>query len=86
VAQLPPRVDPRHAAKIFRHLHERYPSWAPRDEIGSGVLRGNIPAADVEHALSDLAAKRLIERRQVPTEGRPREEYRLIAPQLTLFP
>jgi len=86
VAQLPPRADPRHAAKIVRHLHERWPEWTSRDEIGSGVLHGNIPAADVDAALSGLAARRLIERRQVPTDGRPRDECRLIEPQLTLFP
>ena len=28
----------------------------------------------------------LAERRTQPTEGRPREEYRLVLPQLTLFP
>ncbi len=86
VAQLPPRVDPRCTAKIVRHLHERYPEWVPRDEIGSGVLHGNVPAAETETALADLAAKRLIERRQVQTTGRPREEYRLVPPQLQLFP
>lgn len=86
VAQLPPRADPRHAAKIVRHLHEQYPAWAARDEIGSGVLHGNIPAADIDAALRSLAARRLIEQQQVETEGRPRTEYRLIAPQLSLFP
>ena len=86
VAQLPPRVDPRVTAKIVRHLHDRYPNWVPRDEIGSGVLHGNVPAADVDTALADLSAKRLIEQRHTPTAGRPRDEYRLAAPQLTLFP
>jgi hypothetical protein len=86
VAQLPPRVDPRVTAKIVRHLHDRFPDWVPRDEIGSGVLHGNVPAADVDVALADLAAKRLLERRQTPTAGRPREEFRLVAPQLALFP
>ena len=85
VAQLPPRVNPSHTAKIVRHLHDRYPEWVSRDEIGSGVLRSNIPAADMEAALAELAARRLIERRQVETAGRPRTEYRLIAPQMTLF-
>ena len=64
VAQLPPRVDPKHTAKIVRHLHERYPEWTPRDEIGSGVLHGNIPAAGIDAALAGLAARRLVERRQ----------------------
>ena len=86
VAQLPPRVNPSHTAKIVRHLHDRYPEWTARDEIGSGVLRGNIPAADIESALTELAGKRLIEQRRTETAGRPREEYRLIAPQMTLFP
>ena len=58
----------------------------PRDGIGSGGLHGNVPAAEVTSALDDLVAKRLAERRQVGTKGRPREEYRLIAPQLSLFP
>jgi DNA-binding HxlR family transcriptional regulator len=39
----------------------------------------------MEAALAELAARRLIERRQVETAGRPRTEYRLIAPQMTLF-
>jgi hypothetical protein len=85
VAQLPPRVDPRCTAKIVRHLHDRWPGWVPRDEIGSGVLHGNVPAADIDAALADLTAKQLIEHRQTPTAGRPREEFRLVAPQLALF-
>jgi hypothetical protein len=86
VAGLPPEVDPRHAAKIVRFLHERWPQWVARDEIGSGVLHGNVPATALASALRDLAAKRLIEQRQVPTAGRPRDECRLAAPQLSLFP
>ena len=86
VAQLPPRVDPRHTAKIVRHLHERFPDWTARDAIGSGVLHGNIPAADVDSALASLVVRHLAERRRTETEGRPREEWRLIAPQLALFP
>ena len=86
VAQLPPRVDPRCSARIVRCLHDAYPEWVPRDEIGSGVLHGNVPAVAVDAALKSLAGRGLIERQQVPTAGRPREEYRLTAPQLTLFP
>jgi hypothetical protein len=86
VGQLPPRVEPRTAANIVRYLHDQYPKWVPRDEIGSGTLHGNVPAAEIGSALDDLLAKRLAERRQSPTKGRPREEYRLIAPQLSLFP
>jgi Protein of unknown function (DUF3987) len=86
VAQLPPRIDPRHTAKIVRHLHERWPDWTARDGIGSGVLHGNIPAAGVDAALAGLVTRHLAERRTVATEGRPREEWRLIAPPLTLFP
>ena len=76
VAQLPPRIDPRHTAKIVRHLHERWPDWTARDGIGSGVLHGNIPAADVDAALASLVTRHLAERRTVATEGRPREEWR----------
>jgi hypothetical protein len=87
VAQLPPRVDPRCTAKIVRCLHDRYPGWVSRDDIGSGLLRGNTPAAEITTALGDLSRKRLVEHREVPTAGRPREEYRLAAPpQLALFP
>ena len=85
VAQLPPRVEPRTAAKIVRLLHDQYPGWVARDDIGSGTLHGNTPAAEVGAALDDLIAKRIAEQRTIPTKGRPREEYRLIAPQLTLF-
>jgi hypothetical protein len=80
VAQLPPRVDPRCAAKIVRCLHGRYPDWVSRGEIASSVA-----AAGAGAALEDLTAKHLIERRQTAQEC-PREEYRLIAPQLPLFP
>lgn len=85
VAELPPRVDPRCSARIVRFLHDRYPAWVPRDDIGSGALHGNIPAGDVTAALASLTARRIAERRQVPSGGRPREEYRLIPPQLELF-
>lgn len=68
-------------------MHDRYPEWTPRDELGSGVLHGNVPAAVLSAALEDLGAKRLTEHRQIPTAGRPRDEYRLAKPpQLTLFP
>jgi hypothetical protein len=86
VAQLPPRVNPNVSARIVRALHDSYPGWVARDEVGSGLLHGNVPAADVESALGHLVLHRLAERRKAATEGRPREEYRLIAPQLTLFP
>ncbi len=86
VAQLPPRVEPRITAKIVRCLHDRYPDWVTRDDIGSGALHGNVPAADTAAALADLTAKRLIEHHTIGTAGRPRDEYRLVAPQLSLFP
>lgn len=70
VAQLPPRVDPRQAARIVRYLHDAYPGWVARDQI-----------RDDGNALADLVTKRLIERRKAPVE-----EYRLIAPQMALFP
>jgi hypothetical protein len=82
VAQLPPRADPRHAARIVRHLHDRYPSWTPREEIGSSAVRGSVPAAGTDPALASLASRRLVERRR----GESGEEYRLAAPQLPLFP
>lgn len=85
VSALPPVADPRHAARIVRALHERWPGWLSRDEIGSDVLHGNVPAAAITAALGDLLAKRLTEHRQVPTEGRPRDEYRLGPPQLPIF-
>jgi hypothetical protein len=78
VAQLPPRLNPRTVAKIFRHLYGRYPGWVPRDEIGTQLLGGNTPAAEVEAMLADLASKDLIEQRRVSTGGRPREECRLL--------
>jgi hypothetical protein len=86
VAQLPPRADPRTVAKIVRFLHDRYPGWVARDDIGSRVLHGNVPAVAVSAALDSLCARALAECRQVPTAGRPREEYRLSRPpQLSLF-
>jgi hypothetical protein len=85
ISALPPEADPRHAARIVRHLHERWPDWASRDGIGSEALHGNVPALSVTAALDDLMSRRLVERRTVPTEGRPREEWRLAPPQLDLF-
>lgn len=85
VAQLPPRVEPRTSAKIVRALHDAYPGWVTRDAIGSGTLHGNTPAKDVDAALSHLAASRLIECRHAPTAA-GLAMYRLIAPQLALFP
>jgi len=81
LAQLPPRADPRHAARIVRHLHEVYPGWVTRDEIG-GVLHGSVTGPAADAALAGLSAKRLIEHRPDPA-GR---SYRLVTPQLTLFP
>ena len=86
VAQLPPRVNPNVSARIVRALHDRYPGWVARDEIGSGLLHGNVAAADVDAALGSLAGQKIAEKRRTPTDGRTREEYRLIAPQLALFP
>lgn len=86
VAQLPPRVSPRVSAVIARCLHDAYPGWVARDDIGSGALHGNTPAAETDAALRSLLARRIAEHRTVPTSGRPREEYRLLPPQLTLFP
>lgn len=86
VAELPPRVNPNVSARIVRALHDAYPSWTARDEIGSGLLHGNIPADGIDAALASLAARKLIERKRTPTGGRPREEYRLVPPQLALFP
>jgi hypothetical protein len=86
VAELPPRVSPNVSARIVRALHDAYPKWTARDEIGSGLLHGNIPADGIDAALASLASRRLIERKRTPTGGRPRDEYRLIAPQLALFP
>lgn len=70
VAQLPPRVDPRQAARIVRYLHDAYPRWVARSDLSGD-----------EHALADLVAKHLVERRKTPVE-----EYRLVAPQMLLFP
>lgn len=86
VAELPPRVNPNVSARIVRALHDAYPSWTARDEIGSGLLHGNIPADGIDAALASLAARKLIERKRTQTGGRPREEYRLVPPQLALFP
>jgi hypothetical protein len=80
VASLPPRSDPRAAARIVRFLHEQYPGWVSRDDIGSGVLHGNVAAAAVSVALDTLADRGLIEQRRTETAGRPREECRLARP------
>lgn len=86
VAQLAPRVDPRTSAKIVRALHDAYPGWVARDDIGSGALHGNVPATGIDAALKSLCGRHLVQHQVVQTAGRPRDEYRLIAPQLTLFP
>lgn len=76
VSDLPPRISRQHVARVFSHLHQRYPAWTGRDEIRSTVLSGNVPARDIDAILGDLEDKALIEQRQVPTGGRPRTEYR----------
>lgn len=86
VSALPPLVSPNVSARIVRALYEAYPEWTARDEIGSGLLHGNVPAADVDAALGHLTGRRMAEHRTTPTGGRPRDEFRLIAPQLALFP
>lgn len=77
VGELPPQVSPHHRAKIIRYLHTRYPDWVKRDDIGTGLLKGNALAAETEMILADLEARSLIERRRIGTRGRPRDEYRL---------
>ena len=72
------RVNPRHAAKVVRRLHESYPGWLPRNSIGKDVLGGN--AGDVTPIMDDLMAKELVERRAIKTAGRDRVEYRLLPP------
>lgn len=88
VAGLPPRSDPRVAARVARFLHDQYPRWVSRDEIGSGALSGNVTASALTSALDGLSARGLTEQRQVPAAGRPRDEVRLAQPpQMTLpFP
>ena len=70
VAQLPPRVNPNCSARIIRLLHDAWPGWVSRDDIGSGALHGNVPAHEITAALDSLAGRGLIVQQQVPT-GRP---------------
>lgn len=78
VGDLPPRVSPSHSARVARYLYDVYPGWASRDEIRSGVLGGNVPAAGVDQILAGLATAGLTEERNTETGGRPRTEYRLL--------
>ena len=55
-------------------------------DVGDVLIRLGRDYIYERKTLADLAAKRLAERRTVATEGRPREEWRLGAPQLELFP
>ena len=72
---------------MVRRLHDAYPEWVARDDLGTGLLHGNVPAATLGAVLGSLAARNLVEQRRVETEGRPREEFRLARPpQLALFP
>jgi Protein of unknown function (DUF3987) len=83
VAALPPRSDPRVTARIVRFLHDRYPGWAARDEIGA-ALHGTATDRALTAALGGLAARGLTDQRQAPAG----DEIRLARPpQLTLpFP
>lgn len=85
LGQLPPRVEPRTAAKIVRLLHDIFPAWLASERIEA--LLAPLSAAEVVAALRDLTAKRVTEHRQQDTNGHwLREEYRLTPPQLSLFP
>ena len=80
IGQAAGRVDPVRAGKVVRLLHDRYPQWVPQDAIGTGLFRGNVPAAEIEPILADLTARGLVERRQIKTPGRPRTEWTLLPP------
>ena len=80
VGQAPGRVDPVRAGKVVRLLHDRYGQWVPQDAIGTGLFRGNVPAAEIELIMADLTAKGLVERREIRTRGRPRTEWTLLPP------
>jgi hypothetical protein len=81
VGGLPPARDRRQVAKVVDALHRAYPRWLGRGQIGDQVLHGNVRADQIEAILTylhdDIA---LVERRQIQTAGRPREEYRLVRP------
>jgi Protein of unknown function (DUF3987) len=79
VGDLTPSINPKHRARVVQALHDRHPAWMPRDQIGSTVLHGNVPAADIEAILDSLHSRGLIEWRQIPTAGRPRVEFRLVS-------
>lgn len=79
LADLPPKVNPAHAAKVLRYLHDHYPDWVPREEIRSAALSGNVPAAAIDAVFASLGEAGLAEGREVHSgkPGRPPTEYRL---------
>jgi hypothetical protein len=80
IGQAPGRVDPVRAGKVIRLLHDRYPRWVPQDDIGTGLFKGNVPAAEIELIMADLTVRDLVERREIKTGGRPRTEWALLRP------
>jgi Protein of unknown function (DUF3987) len=81
VGGLPPARNPKQVAKVVDALHRAYPGWLARGEIGHQVLKGNVPAAQIEAILTYVQDDlKMLERREIKTAGRPREEYRLVGP------
>lgn len=60
-------------SNILRDARDR---WIPRTDLHAGLGR-NVAATDLTAALTQLLEEGVAEQRQVPTEGRPRDEWRL---------
>lgn len=76
-----PGVTSQGAGTVSRALHllrESGDAWLSRTNLHAGLGR-NTAAEQLSAALATLEADGLVERRQVQTEGRPREEWRLNA-------
>ncbi len=65
-------------SRIWHLLREAGDGWLSRSELHAGLGR-NTAADQLTAALATLEAEGHVERRTVPTDGRPREEWRLNA-------
>lgn len=74
---LQPEVDPRRVGQLYEWL-AREGGWVSRDHIASTLFRGNVDKAHIDAAVASLLEDKLIERRIVPTGGRPRTEFRFV--------
>jgi hypothetical protein len=70
---LEPQVDPKRAGRLFEFV-VRQGDWVSRRQI-TNLFNRNISKTDLDAIVDSLLDDGFIERRVIPTDGRPRTEY-----------